>query len=169
MTTCVFMKLLTLAVCLTVLLKLALKRRWESLGMAMLACVFLLGFAPYMLRKELRYRDQGMSTTAQVIGKERYYSGGRHGSGWHDVLKYRYQDSAGETFEGQADVPLSVWKQSEEGHDLAIVYLRDQPSESRLLVDYWPIGHCLGVVCFTCFWGGLGLCCAYQAIMAYPR
>jgi hypothetical protein len=91
-----------------------------------------------MVRKELRYKDQGVSTTAKVIQKERHYSAGRHGGSWHNTLKYRYQDSAGATFEGQDDVPLSVWEQSEEGQDLAIVYLRDEPSESRLpMAPFW--------------------------------
>ena len=168
MTTYVLMKLFCLAVCMTLLMKLFLKKRWESLVMALLACVFLLGFAPYMIRRELRYKDQGVPTTASVIGKEQHYSGGRHGSGWHHTLKYRYQDPAGMSFEGQGDVPLNIWKQSEQGHDRAVVHLRDEPSESRLLVDYWPIGHWLLVVLWTCWWGWLGIYCAFTAIMPYP-
>jgi hypothetical protein len=125
--------------------------------------------APYMVHKELRYRDQGVSTTVHVIQKEQHYSGGRHGTGWHHTLKYRNQDSAGKTFEDQGEVPLSVWEQFEKGQKLAIVYLRDEPSESRLLVDYWPFGHWLVVVLFTCFWGGLGLYCSFKTIVAYPQ
>jgi hypothetical protein len=162
------MKLFALAVCMTLLMIPFLKKRWASLVMAFLACVFLLGFAPYMVCRELRYRRDGIPTTAKVFGKERHYSGGRHGSGWHNTLNYRYQDSAGEKFEGQGDVPLSIWKESEKGHDLAIVYLRNKPSESRLLVDYWPIGHWLLVVLWTCWWGWLGIYCAFTAIMPYP-
>jgi hypothetical protein len=57
---------------------------------ALIGCIILVCFAPYMVRKELRYRVQGVSTTAQVIQKDRHYSGGRHGSGWHYTLKYCY-------------------------------------------------------------------------------
>jgi hypothetical protein len=166
MTTDVFIKLFGLAVCMTHRTKLFLKKRWESLVLALIACVFFLGFAPYMVRKELRYRGQGVSTTAQVIQKDRHYSTGRH-SGWHYTLKYRYQDPAGHTFAGQSDVPLSVWEQSEEGDSLAIVYLRDEPSESRLLADYWPFAHWFGVLWWTCFWSMAGLYYSLEAITAY--
>jgi hypothetical protein len=166
LTTDVFIKLFGLAVCMTLRTTLFLKKRWESLVLALIACVFLLGFAPYMVRKELRYRDQGVSTTAQVNQKERHYSRGRSG-GWHNTLNYRYQDPTGHTIEGQSDVPLSDWEQSEEGHNLAIVYLRDEPSESRLLVDYSPFGHWLVVLWWTCFWLGAGLFYSFKAIAAY--
>jgi hypothetical protein len=109
-----------------------------------------------------------VSTTAQVIQKEQHFSGGRH-STWTYTLKYRYQDSAGETFESQGAVTLSVWEQSEKGHDLAIEYLRDAPLESRLLVDspFWP--RWVDVVGWTCCWGGPGLCCLIGAIVAFCK
>jgi hypothetical protein len=127
------------------------------LFIVLVAC-FWLGMAAYLAHKELRYRNLGVRTTAQVIQKERHYSGGRHGSGWHNVLKYHYQDSAKATFEGQGDVSLSLWEKSEEGHDLTIEYLRDEPSESRPLDSsswHWFGAGCSGVMGLSVFIGYL--------------
>jgi hypothetical protein len=121
---------------------------------ALIGCIILVCFAPYMVRKELRYRGQGVSTTAQVIQKDRYYSRGRHSS-WHYTLKYCYQDPAGATFEGQGEVPLSAWEQSEVGHGLAIEYLRDEPSESRPIGS--PLEHWFKAIGWTLFCGVKGL------------
>ena len=144
-------------------------RRSDSLVlapiMALTACVAL-GIASYTVRKELRYKDQGVSTTAQIVQKERHYSGGRHGSGWHNTLNYYYQDRAGKTFEGQGDVPLSLSEQSEKGQDLSIVYLRDEPSESRPLAGS-PFWHWFGVIFLICFWGIPGLACLFIAIVEF--
>ena len=131
----------------------------NRLGAALLAligCIILVCFAPYMVRKELRYRGQGVSTTAQVIQKDRHYSGGRRGR-WHYTLKYSYQDHAGATIEGQGDVSFNAWEQSEVGHALAIEYLRDEPSESRPQGS--PFRHWFRAICWTLFWvvKGLGL------------
>jgi hypothetical protein len=140
------------------------------LFVALVTC-FCLGMAAYPVHKELRYRDQGVRTTAQVIQKEQHYSGGRHGSGWHDTLKYRYQDSAGAAFEGQGDVSLSIWERSEKGHDLAVEYLRDEPSESRPVDS--PFRHWSGILCWVGWWGGLGLiillCLLYGAIVGFCK
>ena len=122
--------------------------------LALIGCVNLVYLAPYMIRKELRYRDQGVSTTAQVIQKDRYYTRGRHG-GWHYTLKYCYQDPAGATIEGQGEVPLSAWEQSEVGHGLAIEYLRDEPSESRPTGS--PFQHWFMAIFWTLVWGIKGL------------
>ena len=121
---------------------------------AFIGCIILVCFAPYMVRKELRYRGQGVSTTAQVIQKDRHYSGGRRGR-WHYTLKYSYQDHAGATIEGQGDVPLSAWEQSELGHALAVEYLRDEPSESRPQGS--PFRHWFRAMCWTLLWGVKGL------------
>jgi hypothetical protein len=121
--------------------------------LALIGCVNLVYLAPYMIRKELRYRDQGVSTTAQVIQKDRYYTRGRHG-GWHYTLKYCYQDPAGATIEGQGEVPLSAWEQSEVGQSLAIEYLRDEPSKSRPLGSPQQWFRAIG---WTLFWGIKGL------------
>jgi hypothetical protein len=117
--------------------------------LALIGCIILVCFAPYMVRKELRYGGQSVSTTAQVIHKDRHYSGGRRGR-WHYTLKYSYQDHAGATIEGQGDVPLSAWEQSEVGHALAIEYLRDESSESRPLGS--PFRHWFRAICWTLFW-----------------
>lgn len=120
----------------------------------LIACVALgIGFYPVYV--ELRYRHRGVATRAQVVRKERHYSGGRNGGGWHNTLKYSYEGPAGEPFEGQGDVCLALWKQSEEGHDLAIEYLRNRPSESRPVDS--SFSHWADVVCVTGFVGGQGL------------
>jgi hypothetical protein len=122
---------------------------------AFIGCILLVCFAPYMVRKELRYRGQGVSTTAQVIQKDRHYLDYSRGRGrWHYTLKYCYQDPAGATFEGQGDVSLSAWKQSEVGHGLAIEYLRDEPSESRPTGS--PFQHWFMAIFWTLFWGITG-------------
>jgi hypothetical protein len=129
--------------------------KWAMLPLVLFCCACL-GFAAYVayaVQKELRYRDQGVRTTAQVIQKERH--SGRH---THYVLKYRYQDSAKATFEGQGNVSLDLWEKSEEGHDLPIEYWRDEPSESRPVdssFERWS-GIVLGSCCVA-YMGGIGL------------
>jgi hypothetical protein len=121
---------------------------------AFIGCILLVCVAPYMVRNELRYRGQGVSTTAQVIQKDRHYSRGRHGR-WHYTLKYCYQDPAGATIEGQGEVPLSAWEQSEVGRGLAIEYLRNEPSESRPTGS--PFQHWFMAIFWTLVWGIKGL------------
>jgi hypothetical protein len=121
---------------------------------ALMGCIILVCFAPKMVLKELRYSGQGVSTTAQVIQKDRHYSRGRHGR-WHYTLNYRYQEPAGATIEGRGEVPLSAWEQSEVGHGLAIEYLRDEPSESRPIGS--PFQHWFRAIGWSLFWGIKGL------------
>ena len=66
----------------------------------------------------------------------------------------------------EGDVPLSVWEQSEKGQDLSIVYLRDEPSESRPLAGS-PFWHWFGVIFLICFWGIPGLACLFIAIVEF--
>jgi hypothetical protein len=149
-------------------MKLFIKRLGRSLFMALIACVSL-SIAYYCVRKELRYGDQGVSTTAQVIQRELHLSGGKHQS-WVYTLKYRYRDFAGRVFEGQGDVPQSVWDQSDkgnEGNDVAIEYLRDEPSESR--PQHSPFRRWTDIVGGMCCCGGWGLGCLIAAIMMFCK
>jgi hypothetical protein len=131
---------------------------------ALMACVSL-SIASDLIHKEFRYRDQGVSTTAEVTQKERYLAGGRHASSWQYRLKYRYKDSAGRRFEGEGDVPESVWEQREDEHHVTIVYLQDEPSESRLS-EGPPFGNWFRVVFGACCCGGCGIAFSFAALAA---
>jgi hypothetical protein len=133
------------------------------LAMALIACVSF-SIASVMVHKEFRYRDQGASTTAEVIQKERYLTGGRYAS-WQYRLTYRYKDSAGRRFEGKCDVPASVWERREDKNHVTIAYLQDEPSESRLS-EGSPFGNWFSVVFGACCCGGLGMACSFAALAA---
>jgi hypothetical protein len=135
------------------------------LGAALMACVSL-SIGSDMVHKEFRYMDQSVLTTAEVIQKERYLAGGRHAAAsWQYRLTYRYKDSAGRRFEGEAYFPESVWEQREDKHHVTIVYLQDEPSESRQS-EGPPFGNWYRVVFGACCCGGWGLACSFAALAA---
>jgi hypothetical protein len=134
----------------------------------LLAGCFFLGLAISLVRTEIRYGGQGEPATAQVLQKTKRYSGGRHGSGWHYKVEYRYQDAAGTTFEGRDVTSWSTWEKCEVGQDVLIVYLRDAPHESRLAIDP-PVRHWFGKVLGIGYLGSIGLFCLLGIIRVWSK